>query len=98
MSAQLCNVRWEVGAHLPFCKEIAPSLSEAIYQGMYSMQVFMGNPKSFTRQCIDEEGHTSVSTFTKKVSHAYLHAFPLHRQPGWKVEERRVSMEWQPYG
>lgn len=76
MSIQLCNVRWEVGAHLPFCKEINASLLEAIHKGMYTMQVFMGNPKSFTRQHIREEDIRECKDLLKRYpTHIFTH-FP----------------------
>lgn len=76
MSTQLCNVRWEVGAHLPFCKEMSASLLEAIHQGMYTMQVFMGSPKSFTRQQIHEEDIRTCHELMKRYpTHIFTH-FP----------------------
>ena len=70
MSTHVYSVYWDVGAHLPFCKEIAPSISEAIHQGMYSMQIFMGNPKSYKRQTISEEDI--------EVCQALLKRYPIH--------------------
>ena len=96
MSVQLCNVRWEVGAHLPFCKEIAPSLSEAIYQGMYSMQVFMGNPKSFTRQCIDEEDIRACQLLLKRYpTHIFTH-FPYIANLAGKSKKDGLAWNGNP--
>jgi apurinic endonuclease APN1 len=75
-SQQVYSVQWEVGAHLPFCKEIFPSLLEAIKQGMYSMQIFMGNPKSFTRQRISDDDIITCQALIKKYpTHIFTH-FP----------------------
>ena len=70
------QVRWEVGAHLPFSREIAPSLLDAIHQGMYCVQIFMGNPKSCTRQQITKEDIASCHTLLNKYpTHVFTH-FP----------------------
>ena len=76
MSAQLYSVRWEVGAHLPFYKQINISLSEAIKQGMYTMQVFMGSPKSFTRQQIHEEDIRACQKLLKRYPTRIFTHFP----------------------
>lgn len=76
MTTELYTVKWEVGAHLPFCKEISASLSEAIHQGMYSMQIFMGNPKAFVRQTITEEDIQACQILLKRYPvHVFTH-FP----------------------
>ena len=76
MSLYISSVRWEVGAHLSFCKEINLSLSEAIHKGMYSLQIFMGNPKSFTRQYINDEDINKCKILLKRYpTHIFTH-FP----------------------
>lgn len=44
---------WEIGSHIGFSKTITPTVIEAINQGMYTTQFFMGNPQSKTRQRIN---------------------------------------------
>ena len=46
---------WNVGAHLSFNKSIQQLLLDGVRKGMYSTQFFMGNPKSYNRQNIDEQ-------------------------------------------
>jgi apurinic endonuclease APN1 len=76
MTVQLYSVPWEVGAHVPFCKEIYPSLVGAISEGMYSLQIFMGNPKSYTRQCIsDDDIHACQMLLERYPTHVFTH-FP----------------------
>lgn len=48
-------MNWDIGVHTGFCKNISETISEAINNGMYSCQFFMGNPKSFTRQTISTD-------------------------------------------
>ena len=76
MSIQIYSVRWEIGAHLPFNKEINTSLLDAIQQGMYALQIFMGNPKSFTRQPIHEEDIRICQTLIKKYPTNIFTHFP----------------------
>jgi deoxyribonuclease-4 len=61
---------WDVGAHIGFCKTITPTISEAVKQGMYTCQFFMGNPKSYSRQLISDKDIQS----TKKI----LERFPMN--------------------
>jgi apurinic endonuclease APN1 len=76
MSIKIYSVRWEIGAHLPFNKEINASLLNAIQQGMYALQIFMGNPKSFTRQPIHEEDIRICQTLIKKYPTNIFTHFP----------------------
>ena len=76
MSTQCYSVKWEVGAHLPFRKELYPSLYEAIQRGMYTMQVFLGNPKSFTRQMLTEEDIRACKTLLRRYPLKIFTHFP----------------------
>lgn len=49
---QIYDQKWAVGAHTGFNGKISPTILGAIHYGMYTVQFFMGNPKSYTRQKI----------------------------------------------
>lgn len=51
-STSVYYVDWDVGAHVGFSNNILSSIQDAVNQGMYSCQFFMGNPKSYNRQKI----------------------------------------------
>jgi len=55
MNHLCCCVDWAAGAHINFSKCIHTSISSAISQGMYTFQIFMGNPKSYKRQRITDD-------------------------------------------
>lgn len=63
-------IDWNIGAHISFSQKIASTVKEAINNGMYTVQFFMGNPKSFKRQIISEEDIKNTQILTKK--------FPMH--------------------
>ena len=44
-----------VGGHLGFSKTVFPTVEEALSNNMKSLQFFLGNPKSFTRQRLPEK-------------------------------------------
>ena len=44
-----------VGGHISFSKEVLPTIEEAINNEMNSVQFFLGNPKSFTRQRLQKD-------------------------------------------
>lgn len=47
---------WDVGAHTPFCRCIAPTIATGLRYGMRTIQFFMGNPKkAWERQRIMNE-------------------------------------------
>ena len=65
------TVGWDVGAHTGFTGKIAPTISTAIERGMYTVQFFLGNPKSaWKRQQITDEDIENVRILTRK--------FPMH--------------------
>jgi deoxyribonuclease-4 len=45
----------EIGGHISFSKTLFPTVKKAIEENMKSIQFFMGNPKSFTRQRLTEK-------------------------------------------
>lgn len=45
----------QIGGHLSFSKQVLPTVIEAIKNDMSSLQFFLGNPKSFTRQRLTKE-------------------------------------------
>lgn len=49
------SIYWDAGTHIGFSQNILPTIQDAVYQGMYSCQFFMGNPKSYNRQKISYE-------------------------------------------
>lgn len=46
--------KYDVGSHVPFSGSLAPSILYGIEMGMYSIQVFLGNPKRYERTEITE--------------------------------------------
>lgn len=62
---------WDVGAHTAFEQKITPTISQGIYNGMHTIQFFMGNPKSaWNRQHISEEDIISAQIL--------LNRFPMN--------------------
>jgi deoxyribonuclease-4 len=49
------NTNIQIGGHLGFSKQVLPTVVEAIEHDMSSIQFFLGNPKSFTRQRLTKE-------------------------------------------
>jgi deoxyribonuclease-4 len=49
------SLKWEVGAHTKFSKNIYDTLKKSISYSMNVTQFFMGNPKSFTRYRASEQ-------------------------------------------
>lgn len=62
--------KWDIGSHTTFNGSLYNSMSNSISYGMYSMQFFMGNPKSFSRHKAVEDDITAC----KKI----LQRFPMH--------------------
>ena len=73
---ETCLIKRRMGAHIPFSRYFAPSVSEAIRNGMHTMQVFMGNPKSFRRQRISDEDIRKVRALTTRFPLAIFTHFP----------------------
>lgn len=49
----ISNLHWEIGSHIGFSQKLAPTIKKCIDNGMYSVQFFMGNPKSaWSRQVL----------------------------------------------
>lgn len=51
----LNKMEWKAGSHVPFAGRVYESLLYGIQEGMYSIQIFLGNPKSYTRQKISDD-------------------------------------------
>jgi len=69
--ATVQSLKWNnIGIHLPFEKKVSMTIKLAIELGLYSVQFFMGNPKSYTRQRISEEDI--------RESNMLLNRFPTH--------------------
>lgn len=65
------SLSWtNIGIHLSFEKRISMTIQLAIETGLYSVQFFMGNPKSYKRQRITEDDIDE--------SNRLLHRFPTH--------------------
>jgi deoxyribonuclease IV len=64
------SIKWEVGAHTQFSKNIYDSLKSSIFLSMNVTQFFMGNPKSFKRHRVTKEDI--------KLCKQILTRFPLH--------------------
>lgn len=67
---QIYDVKWEIGAHISFSGSITNSLQKAIGYGMYAVQIFLGNPKSFNRHKVSNEDIISSKQIIKR--------FPMH--------------------
>ena len=70
MTTDIYVIDWNIGAHMRFNQKITPTIIEAINCGMYTVQFFMGNPKSCNRQRISEDDIKEAKIFTTK--------FPLY--------------------
>lgn len=70
------SMNWEAGAHIGFGRKIAPTISQAISEGMYSCQFFMGNPKSYTRQRIFDDDIEAVKILTERFPMNIFTHFP----------------------
>ena len=44
-----------IGGHIGFSKNMLPTIEDAVKYDMKSVQFFLGNPKSFTRQRLQKE-------------------------------------------
>jgi len=73
---QIYAIDWNIGAHMRFSQKIAPTITEAINCGMYTVQFFMGNPQSCSRQRISEEDIKNTQLFTKKFPMYIYSHFP----------------------
>lgn len=70
------SLKWDVGAHTAFNGRICDALWTGINYGMYTIQIFMGNPKGFNRSTISEEDLESCNDIlTKFPTHVFTH-FP----------------------
>ena len=63
-------IKWDVGSHIQFSKNIYSSLNNSIFSGMYVTQFFMGNPKTFERHRVSNEDIILCKQL--------LDRFPLH--------------------
>lgn len=52
-TSEILLVKWDVGAHMGFSSKITPTIAQAIEQGMYTTQFFMGGTTTKTRQKIN---------------------------------------------
>jgi deoxyribonuclease-4 len=48
------DLKWDVGSHICFLKDIKTTIYFAIKNGMYTCQFFLGNPKSFIRTRVSD--------------------------------------------
>lgn len=55
-----------IGGHLGFSRTIYPTIEEAYINDMKTVQFFLGNPKSFTRQRLTERDILKTFEFCKK--------------------------------
>lgn len=67
---QIYSLKWDVGAHTSFGGRICDALWTGVNYGMYTIQIFMGNPKGFNRSKITAEDLESC--------HEILRMFPTH--------------------
>ena len=54
------------GQHMCFSGKISPTIKASIKEGIYCVQFFMGNPKSYKRQRITEEDIKEVKSLQKR--------------------------------
>lgn len=69
--SELYTMKWEVGAHAPFCGVISLTISQAIRYGMYTVQFFMGNNKTAWKR-------SEISQEDISMSLEFLSRFPLN--------------------
>lgn len=51
---KITNLNWEIGSHLPFSGSISKTIKHSLSLGAYTVQFFLGSPKSFNRARISE--------------------------------------------
>ena len=79
------ELKWDVGSHIGWEKNLTRTFASAVNSGMYSFQFFMGSPKSFTRAHItDEDLASSVALNTRFPSNVFSHAPYLYNLCGSK--------------
>ena len=72
----ISSIKWEVGAHTQFQKNIYNTLKSSILSSMDVTQFFMGNPKSFQRhRVIPEDIRMCKQILTRFPLHVFSH-FP----------------------
>lgn len=88
---QIYDQKWEVGAHTGFNGKISPTISEAIHYGMYTVQFFMGNPKSYTRQKIGTDDIRNTQILLERFPVNVFTHFPYIANLNGSVNE----LAWQ---
>jgi deoxyribonuclease-4 len=69
--SDIYHMYWDIGSHTAFTNKITPTISQGIHRGMYTIQFFMGNPKSaWKRQRISMDDIESTKTL--------LYRFPMN--------------------
>jgi len=68
----VCCLKWDVGAHTQFSKNIYNTLKKSIFYSMNVTQFFMGSPKSFTRH---RATHEDIDICKKLLTHYNMHVF-----------------------
>jgi deoxyribonuclease-4 len=72
----ICYLKWEVGAHTKFSKNIFNTLKKSIDYSMNVTQFFLGNPKSFNRhRVLAEDMEMCKKLLTRYPLHVFSH-FP----------------------
>lgn len=80
----LC-IKWEAGSHISFCGSISESLNDAVIYGMYAVQFFLGNPKSYKRhRATPNDILISKKIVDRFPMHVFSHAPYLYNLAGSK--------------
>lgn len=66
----IASIKWKVGAHTQFCKNIYNTLKRSVFFSMNVTQFFFGNPKRFERHVVSEEDIN--------ISKKLLKRYPMH--------------------
>ena len=73
---QLYKNQWIVGSHVKFNGSLYESIKNGITNGMYTIQFFMGNPRSFNRHIASEQDIEKSKKLIKRFPTHVISHFP----------------------
>jgi deoxyribonuclease-4 len=89
-SINFSSMKWEGGSHIKFDGKISDSLIQAIEAGMYSFQIFIGNPQSYNR--------SNITTDDMELSAYFLNKFPtnlfIHTPLVYNLAGKKDALAW----
>jgi deoxyribonuclease-4 len=84
-SVTLSNLDYELGSHVQKKKSLFETVSSAINKGMYSLQIFLGNPQSLVVSRIEKEDiEKTRNLLLRYPTNLYIHAPYIYNLCGKK--------------